>query len=291
MESTSRTQLQKSFLSEPNIWAKLSRVERDLEGVLSNKLRHIPTLPGRDIQILPPLLHPNKAGLSTKPGQARLLHDLASIELQALELGLRTLIEYSEAPELFRVQLAEITKGEANHLRLCLEALSDLGFSWGDFPVHTGLWQAVGTEDSLIDRVLIVHWYFEGSGLDAGETLVRRLHGLNQKTPVHSVVGQIVREEIDHVQFGTSWYRKLCEVEKINPNEDFKVRLERLRPKLPKRLEIISEELRSQAGFSRDEILYLQNLRERISKFSGRVRQIETLPSVLSLLSGDEKWI
>lgn len=291
MESTSRTQLQESFLSELNIWAKLSRVEHDLDQALSNKLRHVPTLPGRDIQILPPLLHPNKAGLSTSLGQARLLHDLASIELQALELGLRTLIEYPESPELFRFQLAEITKGEANHLRLCLEALSELGFNWGDFPVHTGLWQAVGAQDSLIDRVLIVHWYFEGSGLDAGETLVRRLHGLNKKTPVHSVVGQIVREEVDHVQFGTTWYRKLCEIEKINPNDDFKIRLEGLRPRLPKRLEIVSEELRIQAGFSCDEILYLQNLREKISKFSGRVRQLETLPSVLSLLSDDEKWI
>ena len=121
---------------------------------------------------------PAKKGLSFKEGQARLLHDLASIELQAMELCLRSLYEYPDAPVAFREQLATIALGEGNHLQLCLNGIETLGFAWGDWPVHVALWHSTANSDSLLDRILIVHRYLEGSGLDAGDTLLRRLSGV-----------------------------------------------------------------------------------------------------------------
>ena len=69
----------------------------------------VPAAPLRDALISPAKNHPPKKGLSFIEGQARLLHDLANIELQAMELGYRSLVEFPEAPQEFREELLKIT--------------------------------------------------------------------------------------------------------------------------------------------------------------------------------------
>lgn len=226
---------------------------------------NIPLMPRRDVVVRPPDQHPDKKGLSFKEGQARLLHDLANIELQAMELGFRTLCEFPEAPEGFKEELVNIIRSESEHLTLCLDGLERLGFKWGDWPVHTLLWQAVDSEDSLLDRILIVHRYLEGSGLDAGDGLLRRLDGVAEGN-IHQVVNTIVTEEVGHVEFGSRWYRNLCEKEKIDPQDDFGNRLTSLRIRLPRRIERISRPLREKAGFTDYEIRYLEDLRSKVAR-------------------------
>ena len=254
------TEQDQHFLWIADVWQKLASVDRDLSDALNDHLKQVPALPSREIVVSLPSQHPDKKGLSSAEGQARMLHDLASIELQALELGLRTLIEFPEAPAGFREELAQVTRSEGTHLRLCLEAMLDLGFPWGTWPVHVGLWQAVESSDSLLDRILIVHRYLEGSGLDAGEALLRRLNGV-QRSVAHPVVEQINREEVGHVEFGSRWYRQICESQKLDPQVDFPERLLILDERIPRRMEKISRGLRLQAGFSEDEISFLENLR------------------------------
>lgn len=284
-ESISRTELQASFLSLPNVWDKLAHVSRDLSDALEGRLQQVPAQPARDAVLVTPDQMPVKKGFASVEGQARMLHDLASIELQALELGLRTLIEFPDAPAGFREELARVTQSEAEHFRLCLEALEDLGHPWGSWPVHVSLWNAVAPEDSLLDRILIVHRYLEGSGLDAGETLLRRLHSA-PRTAAHPVVAQIVREEIGHVEFGSRWFREVCIIEKIDAQRDFEMRFEAIKDRVPRRIEKISRELRLKAGFSEDEIAYLERHRERMSKFAPRRRETETSGlSVFDLLA------
>jgi uncharacterized ferritin-like protein (DUF455 family) len=247
--------------STPHIWEKIKNIESSCNEALVLTDRGLaPEEPARDASVLHPKLHPPKKGFSTPEGQARMLHDLANIELQAMELGVRTLVEFPDAPLEFREALKEITLQEADHLRMCLEGIEDLGFKWGDWPVHMALWRAVSAEDSILDRILIVHRYLEGSGLDAGDTLVRRLEGTNSKS-IQAIVKQINFEEIAHVDFGSQWYRKICKTEKIDPNLDFFSRMDSLRTKLPKRVEPINRELRGKAGFSDEEIHYYENLR------------------------------
>src|SRR5690242_4267451 len=95
---------------EKGIETKLSLVEKAChEALLSSAPTRILSLPGRDALVLDIHELPPKPGLSQLAGQARLLHDLASIELQAMELALRTLVEFPEAPVEFRGQLAELT--------------------------------------------------------------------------------------------------------------------------------------------------------------------------------------
>ena len=141
-----------------------------------------------------------------------------------------------------------------------LTEIDVLGFKWGDWPVNCGLWATVSPEDSIIDRVLIVHRYLEGSGLDAGDTLLKRLGGVNSIGAKKAV--QIINtEEIGHVLFGTNWYIKFCKIEGLDPVDDFKIRMNKLRGVIPKRINPINIELRLQAGFTIDEIEYLNNLR------------------------------
>jgi len=257
-------------LETPDVWEKIKNIQKSCEFSLNGGSMGIPVVPNRDVVILDSKLHPPKLGFSKLEGQARMLHDLASIELQAMELGLRTLAEFPEAPQEFREELMAVTVSEGTHLRLCLEGIQDLGFKWGDWPVHCALWDAVSSEDSLLDRILIVHRYLEGSGLDAGSYLIQRLDGVDDGKLTKKIVGQINFEEIGHVDFGSQWYRKICKLEGIEAADDFPRRMESLRRVLPKRMEKINRDLRRKAGFTEEEINYCEIYRESILPFPSR---------------------
>lgn len=245
-----------------NVFEKIEVLRQNADFALNQTQKTVvPYIPARDANVLEFKAHPPKKGFSTAEGQARMLHDLASIELQAMELGIRTLAEFPEAPQQFKEDLWRITVSESEHLEMCLTEIQDLGFNWGDWPVNCGLWTCVTPEDSLIDRVLIVHRYLEGSGLDAGDSLLKRLGGVDA-VGVRKAVKIINTEEIGHVLFGTDWYVKFCKKEKIDPSSDFELRMNRLRAVLPKRINPINHELRKQSGFTDSEIKYLENLRE-----------------------------
>lgn len=251
-------------LTTADVWQKIDLIQSSCEAALklTSPWTEVPEIPARDILVLHPKDHPPKKGFSTVEGQARMLHDLANIELQAMELALRGLADYPEAPDAFKEELMALTVSEAGHLKMCLEGIESLGFKWGDWPVHMALWRAVSPQDSLLDRILIVHRYLEGSGLDAGDTLIRRLEGTGGKNTIQKIVKQINYEEIGHVNFGSVWYREICRQEKRDPNIDFPERMQALRQQLPKRVEQINRPLRTQAGFTPEEILYYEELRQ-----------------------------
>ncbi len=251
----------KSIFGQKHTWSKLNEIHLAVEQALKKPASlWIPLEAQRDVTVFPLKQHPPKSGLSRIEGQARLLHDLANIELQAMELGLRTLVEFPHAPEAFRQGLVQITLEEADHCKLCLERLDDLGFQWGDWPIHTVLWDAVSVQDSLLDRIFIVHRYLEGSGLDAGDIFVRKLSGVLDPR-IEKTVRRITSDEIDHVYFGSAWYNKICLEMGLHPEEDLIERSRHLRHRLPKRIEKICHRLRLQAGFSPSEIETFEELR------------------------------
>lgn len=247
--------------AEKNIYKKIEMVKNMTSFENTTGLSTLNLAPARDISVMPLRFHPDKKGLSTREGQARMLHDLANIELQAMELGLRTLCDFQDAPQAFKEELYTVTQSEADHLEMCLIEIEKLGFKWGDWPAHTALWDCTSAKDSLLDRILIVHRYLEGSGLDAGDTLIRRLKGVEAKS-VLMAVERINREEVGHVLFGSDWYVKICNNEKIDPELDYPKRMRDLRWSLPKRMEPINIDVRKKAGFTDLEIKYLQDLRE-----------------------------
>lgn len=242
-----------SVLDISDIYGKISRIEESCHHALMGWVKSAPDLPARDVQVLHVRQHPPKTTLLEKEGQARLLHDLANIELQAMELGLRTLIEFPDAPKIFREQLTHITLEEGEHLKMCLDGIERLGFKWGDWPVHVALWNATSSEDSILDRILIVHRYLEGSGLDAGDSIMNKLISTRADT-VMPIMKRIFNDEIAHVLFGSNWYKEICKRFEIDPEYDFTERLNKVAMKVPKRLEKINRENRRKAGFEEYEI-------------------------------------
>tara|TARA_B100000749_G_scaffold280707_1_gene278133 strand:+ start:48061 stop:48843 length:783 start_codon:yes stop_codon:yes gene_type:complete len=255
--------LQTGLLAEPNVFKKLDALESTLHNVLSGTAYTIPMHPTRDIQVLTPGLHPPKKGISLAEGQARLLHDLANIELQAMELAIRTLLQYTEAPHPFKEQLGKIALEEGHHLKLCLRGIESLGYQWGDWPIHTALWDCTASEDSLLDRMLIVHCYLEGSGLDASDSILNRLSGVHSPQ-ADKIVRVIAKDEMGHVQFGTRWYTQFCKELGTSPDDDFKIRMAKLAHQLPDRREKINRSLRLKAGFSESQIQTLQDFQNQL---------------------------
>jgi len=253
-----------SILEINNVWQKLSQVEEDCQRALSapSKKFLIPELPARDVEFLPISMLPPKLGLSTDEGRQKLLHDLANIELQAMELGLRTLMEFPYAHRDFREQLVAIVLEEAKHLRMCLQGIEHLGGYWGKWPVHMGLYCSVDRKDSLLERIFIVHRYLESSGLDAGDTILRRLSGVPQKI-IKEVVDTIVNEEIGHVEFGSRWFNHYCRELFVDELEFFTRKTRELLSKNP-RPGKLANDLRRKAGFSNLEINTLKNLKNEI---------------------------
>jgi len=248
-------------LYEPDIWRKLQLIEEDCHQALTrSEKQKLPKTPARDIHVCALSQLPPKPGFSTIEGQARLLHDLASIELQAMELGLRTLVEYQEqSSKEFKEQLVNIILDEAKHLKMCLTQIQSLGFRWGDWPSHLGLWACVSEQDSFSERLILVHRYLEGSGLDAGEKILRRLSGSVRKGTLE-VVKTISEEELGHVRFGSDWFKSVCQNANLDTDQEFKRILTELYPRLPRRLERLNYEIRKQVGFSDEEIKMLEQI-------------------------------
>lgn len=244
------------------IWQKIALLELNCQAAVECPGSFsVPEIPARDVQVVDVRDLPPRPGISKLEGQCRLLCDLASIELQAMEIGLRTLIEFPDAPPEFRLRLAEITLDEGLHSRLCLEAMAALGLPWGSWPVHVGLWRALDRSDTLLDRILIVHRYLEGAGLDAGQNILKKLKGVHAPGVVR-VTERIARDEIAHVQFGSDWYRRICISQGLDPEEDFPRRMTVLKARLPRRLEPLHIPARMAAGFSKRELETLSRLQE-----------------------------
>lgn len=248
-------------LLDSNVFLKLKHLEDTLQRIHQDEVLDIPIDAVRDIRCISPSQHPEKTNFTKDVGQARLLHDLASIELQAMELGLRTLIEFPNTPLPFKQQLTQIILEESSHLKLCLEGIESFGFKWGEWPTHQKLWQCTSKSDDLLDRILIVHRYLEGAGLDASEKILRRLHDSNFLV-TKQVVKKIADDEIRHVQFGSQWFHFFCTSSGLDPNQEFQNRLRKIAHKLPKRLEKINISLRKKAGFTEQELRSLQELQK-----------------------------
>ncbi len=248
-------------LDEPNVFIKLEKIK-------SYRLRDsfdLKEAPARNIRVLRPKKHPVKKGIASRDGQIRLLHDLASIELQAAELCLRTLIEFRDrAPKDFLDELLVITKEEALHCRLCLDALEKLGGYWGMYPCHLELWFSAHKNDSLLDRILKVHRYLEGSGLDASTALLNKLKSFKNSEVLRKVVHKIVTDELDHVKFGSNWFKKICREENKVPFKECRRILLQYKNNIPRRREKINSSLREQAGFSPDEIKVFKEFQKSI---------------------------
>jgi uncharacterized ferritin-like protein (DUF455 family) len=105
--------------------------------VLARKIgAEIPETPGRNAQVVPIRALAPRPGFFSVEGQSPLLHDLANIELQAMELAFRTLVEFGTRDAQFAAELAQITEDEGKHFLMCCKGLETLGRLISRMPVR-----------------------------------------------------------------------------------------------------------------------------------------------------------
>ncbi|RLA58753.1 MAG: DUF455 domain-containing protein [Epsilonproteobacteria bacterium] len=160
---------------------------------------------------------PKRKDFDSDEGLATLIHSIAHIEFSAIDLALDAVYRYPLMSKTYKIDWIEVAADEVRHFKMLELELYELGFSYGDFPVHCGLFDAAqNTAKNILDRMAVVPRYFEASGLDVSPQILKKLKNKQKKPAVAKLmhtIGIIYEEEIDHVQKGDKWFKYLCEKE------------------------------------------------------------------------------
>ena len=214
-------------------------------------------LPGRPAR--PELVAPGEVrqrSMATPEGRAALLHALAHIEFNAVNLALDIMWRFAGMPEAFYRDWLRVAREEALHFDLLRQRLDTLGYAYGDFPAHNGLWDmAERTQDDLLARLALVPRTLEARGLDASPMIRNKLAGAGDAQSA-AIVDIILRDEIGHVAIGNYWYKQQCAQackEPVACYAELAARYQAPRLRGPFNLEA-----RRAAGFDDDELAALQ---------------------------------
>lgn len=214
-------------------------------------------LPGRSEK--PELVLPQRVpqrSIATPHGRAALVHALAHIELNAVNLALDIVWRFEGLPEAFYRDWVGVASEEALHFELLEAHLTTLGHRYGDFPAHNGLWDmAEKTVDDVLARLALVPRVLEARGLDVSPGIRDKLLSVGDHAGA-AILQRILDDEIGHVAIGNRWFRALCAARGEDP-QSFEARERALRD-APKPKGPFNREARRRAGFSEDELQALE---------------------------------
>jgi uncharacterized ferritin-like protein (DUF455 family) len=168
-------------------------------------------IPGRpeSPQLVPPLQVKHRS-MGTAEGRAALIHALAHIEFNAINLALDAVWRYAGMPKDYYGDWLQVAAEEALHFSLLSAHLQALGFAYGDFLAHNSLWEmAQKTEDDILARMALVPRTLEARGLDATPAVRAKLAQAGDQAAAE-ILDIILRDEIGHVAIGNRWYGWLC---------------------------------------------------------------------------------
>jgi len=215
-----------------------------------------PGRPERPPLVPPSQLQPRK--LASEQGRAAFLHALAHIEFNAINLAWDAVYRFRDMPQDFYTDWLEVAADEARHFALLRERLRDLGYDYGDFPAHDGLWDmAVRTSHDILVRMALVPRVLEARGLDVTPSMISRLQQLGDMDSAR-VLDVILHDEIGHVASGSRWFNYLCRERGLEPLDTFRQLLAEFLPG-PVRSPL-NVAARIKAGFGDSEIEMLERL-------------------------------
>lgn len=219
----------------------------------------LPELPGRPAR--PRLIDPGQVphrSPYTAQGLAALVHAICHIEFNAIHLALDAIWQFADMPKAFYTDWLRVAHEECLHYAMLAEQLRALGYQYGDFDAHDGLWEMCEkTRSDIVARMALVPRTLEARGLDATPLIQARLRKVAtpQALAVCDKLDIILRDEIGHVDIGNRWYRWLCGRQGLEPVAHYKhlarhYKAPRLRPPF-------NTPARVAAGFSEEELAYL----------------------------------
>lgn len=171
----------------------------------------------------PPREVPRRRITAGEPGRVALLHALAHIELNAIDLAFDIVARFTreDLPRAFFDAWVAVGDDEARHYLMLAERLAELNASYGDLAAHDGLWQAAEeTADDLLARLAIVPLVLEARGLDVTPAMTEKLRKVGDDRSA-DILQTIHDEEIAHVAAGARWFRFLCERRGLEPAETY----------------------------------------------------------------------
>jgi len=155
--------------------------------------------------------------LSGADGHAALLHAIAHIEFNAINLALDCVYRFRGLPEDFYSGWVDVAAEEAEHFQLVCARLGSVGAAYGDFPAHNSLWEmTVKTADDPLARMALVPRVLEARGLDATPPIMTKLRAIGDAETL-AVLDIILRDEIGHVALGDRWFRYFCAQRGLDP--------------------------------------------------------------------------
>ena len=170
--------------------------------------------PGRPAA--PALVHPQdvpRRSPYTAAGHAALVHSIAHIEFNAINLALDAIWRFAGLPEAYYRDWLQVAFEESQHFGLLSAHLQAQGYAYGDFLAHDGLWtMAENTRSDITARMALVPRTLEARGLDATPIIQAKLRRVGSVAALQAVeiLDTILREEVGHVAIGNHWYHWLC---------------------------------------------------------------------------------
>jgi uncharacterized ferritin-like protein (DUF455 family) len=172
---------------------------------------------------------PKRRAFGSRAGRIALLHALAHIELNAIDLGWDIVVRFA-GEGLQRDFLDDwigVAAEEAGHFDLLAARLADFGARYGDLPAHGGLWEAAAaTADDLLARLAVVPLVLEARGLDVTPQMAARLKRAGDRCSA-AILEHIYQQEIGHVAVGLRWFTRLCQDSGLAPEQVFQERVRR----------------------------------------------------------------
>ena len=224
--------------------------------------KHLPILkftqPGRpEKPELVPARELNRRKLSSKIGQAALIHSICHIEFNAINLAWDAVYRFQDMPEEFYSDWVKVAKEETYHFELLSGHLATLGYEYGDFTAHNGLWEsALLTAHDPMVRMALVPRVLEARGLDVTPGIVRKLENIGDHQAV-AILEIIFHDEIGHVATGTRWFRYFCDKRDLNSEEIFKDLINQYMKGILRGP--FDHAVRKRAGFTEEELLFLES--------------------------------
>lgn len=199
----------------------------------------------------------NRRKITSKEGHAALIHSICHIEFNAINLAWDAVYRFQDMPEGFYDDWIKVAKEEAYHYELLSQHLNSLGYGYGDFSAHNGLWEsALITAFDPMVRMALVPRVLEARGLDVTPGIVNKLKGIGDQQAV-DILAIVHRDEIGHVEIGTRWFRYLCAQRGLNSEQIFKELIEKYMKGTLRGP--FDHDVRKQAGFTEEELIYLES--------------------------------
>lgn len=180
-----------------------------------------PDRPGRPLlpELRPPRDVPKRRITGGVSGRVALIHAIAHIELNAIDLALDMACRYTDQslPRDFYHDWLSVADDEARHFLMLNDRLALLDAQYGDLPAHDGLWQAAQeTAHDLLGRLAIAPLVLEARGLDVTPTMINKLNDIGDYESA-TALGIIMHDEVGHVLIGKRWFDYVCGMHRRDP--------------------------------------------------------------------------